>query len=378
MQTGICRAMSGRDIERRCLLASELPSDTSARGRLLLVRIRCPVGGHSLKALDQTSGERSYVPPGASDDEKPRVRWVDWMLNSDLRSLRYAVTVAEHLSFRRAANAVGIRQSALSRQIRRLEETIGISLFERHSGGLRPTHAGRAFVQDARYILMLLDRALDRADRDGRAETGVLTLGFFPSVVSGKLKDVLHRFRSRSPDVLLETMEGSPVDQLVWLRARRIDAGILAGGYEAPDLECLPLWEERIFVAIPQDHRLAEASTVEWRDLRRERWLVRTFESGAVVYNFLIGRLARDGHFPATSMHLTSRENILGLVGAGYGVTIVPETLTGMPYPGIVFRPIEDEGALLPISAAWVARNENPALSRFIRLLRQIRSESRL
>jgi DNA-binding transcriptional LysR family regulator len=79
-----------------------------------------------------------------------------------------------------------------------------------------------------------------------------LTLGFFPSLVSGRLRNVLEQFRHRSPGILFETMEGSPVDQFEWLRTRRIDAGILAGGFEARDLERLPLWEEQIFAALPQ------------------------------------------------------------------------------------------------------------------------------
>ncbi|MFE0757004.1 LysR family transcriptional regulator [Inquilinus sp. NPDC058860] len=293
----------------------------------------------------------------------------------DLQALRYAITAAEHLSFRRAAEAMGIRQSAISRRVRRLEEMIGTSLFERHPRGLRLTHAGLTFVRDARYVLMLLEQAVSQADRSGRAEAGLLTLGFFPSLVSGRLRDTLEQFRRNYPAILVETVEGSPVDQLQWLRARRIDAGVLAGGYEASDLERLPLWEERIFVALPQGHQLAAALSLEWQDLRREQWLVRAFESGSIVYNFLIGRIAADGYLPSTSMHLTSRENILGLVSAGYGITIVPETLTATPYPGIVFRPIMGDGALLPISAAWIAANDNPALRRFIRLLRQIRAE---
>ena len=299
------------------------------------------------------------------------------MADPDLRSIKYAVAVAEHLSFRRAAETLKIRQSAVSRQVRRLEEMLGASLFERHSRGLRLTHAGGTFIRDARSILSLLGQAINRADRDGRAETGLLRLGFFPSLVSGKLQAALQQFHSVSPDILVETMEGSPVDQLEWLRARRIDVGVLADGYEAADLERLPLWDEQIFAALPQDHELAGAETLRWHDLRREHWLVRTFESPAVVYDLLIGRIATDGHFPAAALHLTSRENILGLVGAGYGVTIVPETLTGQTYPGVVFRPIVGDEALLPISAAWVAGNDNPALHRFIRLLRQVHAERR-
>lgn len=292
----------------------------------------------------------------------------------DIHGLRQTIVVAEHLSFRRAAEALGIRQSSVSRRIRRLEEAIGTSLFERHFGGLRVTYAGQAFIRDVRHVMTLLDQAIARADRSGRVEAGLLTLGFFPSLISGRLRGVLEQFRRISPGVLVETLEGSPVDQLGWLRSRRVDAGLLAGGYEAPDLERLPLWEERIFAALPHDHEFAAAQALQWQDLRRERWVVCTLDSDAVDYNFLIGRIATDGHIPATSLHLTSWGNILGLVGAGYGVTIVPETLVGLNFPGVVFRPITGEGALLPISAAWLGNNDNPALRRFLNLLRQLQT----
>jgi DNA-binding transcriptional LysR family regulator len=97
---------------------------------------------------------------------------MDQIIDPDLQAIRYAVTVAEHLSFRRAAETLKIHQPALSRRIRRLEKAIGASLFERYLRGLRLTHAGRIFIRDAHYVLMLLDRALDPADRSGRAETG--------------------------------------------------------------------------------------------------------------------------------------------------------------------------------------------------------------
>jgi DNA-binding transcriptional LysR family regulator len=299
------------------------------------------------------------------------------LANLDFLTIKYAVTVAEHRSFRRAAEALNVRQSVVSRRIRRMEDLIGVSVFERHAGGLRLTNAGRMFVHDARSSISLLEKAVDRAGSEGRAEVGHLNLGFFPSLVTGCLQSTLKLFRSRSPDVIVELSEGSPVDQLHWLRGRRVDAGILAGGYDAPDLECLPLWEERIFVALPHDHRLTVAQSLNWRDLRQEPWLIRTFESSALVYNFLIGRIATDGYFPAITLHLTSRENILGLVGAGYGITIVPEPLTTMVYPDVVFRPIADSGALLPISMAWLATNDNPVLRSFISLLRQLREARR-
>ncbi|OWJ63733.1 LysR family transcriptional regulator [Inquilinus limosus] len=295
------------------------------------------------------------------------------MTDPDLRSIRYATVVAEHLSFRRAANALGIRQSAISRRVRRLEDTIGVSFFERHSGGLLLTNAGRTFIRDARRILSCLDRIIERANREGRAEAGRLTIGFFPSLVSGRLQTALRDFRRSNPDIVLEMMEGSPVDQLEWLRARRIDAGLLAGGYEAPKLERLPLWKERIFAAVPQDHDLAATNAFAWQDLRHEQLLIRSFESGSAVYNFLLSRIGVDGRLPNVTRHVAARENILGLVGAGFGITFVPESQTAAAYPGVVFRPIAGDEALLSISAAWLAVNDNPALRRFLSVLRQAR-----
>lgn len=299
------------------------------------------------------------------------------MVKLDLQAVSYAVTVAEHLSFRRAAGALGIRQPALSRRIRRLEDAIGVSIFERHSGGLRLTHSGRAFIRDTRFILIQLEQAVERADRDGIADAGHLTLGFSPSLVSGGLRDALELLRGLCPDVIVETVEGSSVDQLGWLRARRIDVGVLAGGYEGSDLRRLTLWKERVLAALPQDHRLASMDTLRWQDLRQERWLVRSFESGAAVYNYLIGKIAADGYSPNATMHLTSRENVLGMVGAGFGITIVPESLSRLSYPGVIFRAIADDDANLPMSAAWLATNDNPALRRFLNLLRRIRTEHR-
>lgn len=299
------------------------------------------------------------------------------MANPDLRSIKYAVAVAEHLSFRSAAETLNIRQSAVSRRIRKLEETIGVSLFERSSGGVRLTKPGRDFIRDVRHVLWLLDRATDRADRQSRAEAGQLILGFFPSLVSGRLREALKVFRQRSPGVAIELMEGSTADQLEWLRSRRIDVGLLAGGYEAPDLKHFPLWQERTFAALPEEHTLAAAEMLEWRDLRRERLLVRAFAGSTFAYNYLVSRIGADGELPTATQHLAARESVLGLVGAGYGICIVPESEVGATYPGVLFRPIAGDNALLPISVAWLAANDNPALRRFLSLLRQVREGHR-
>lgn len=300
------------------------------------------------------------------------------MIAPDLQTLRYAVTVAEHLSFRRAAEALKIHQPAVSRRIRRLEETIGVSLFERHSGGLQLTSSGRHFIRDIRNVLWMLDRAVDQADRESRVDAGGLVLGFLPTLVSGHLHETLKAFRLSSPNVTMEFMEGSSANQLEWLRSRRIDVGLLSGRYEASDLKHMPLWEERLFVALPKGHRLTAITVLQWEDLRREQLLIRAFESGSVDYGQFAARIFAKGQRPSVSQHLTARDNLLGLVGAGFGITLVPESEIGVASPDIVFRPIADSDALLSISTAWRPANDNPALRRFVSLLRQARTKSQV
>src|SRR5262245_60566141 len=106
-----------------------------------------------------------------------------------LKHLRYAVAVADHRSFRRAAEALGVHQSALSRRVRDLEDRIGISLFERGRDGIRTTIGGEAFLSDIRRSLGALERTMTRAGSVGRAEHGRLSVGYAGSLVSRQMRD---------------------------------------------------------------------------------------------------------------------------------------------------------------------------------------------
>lgn len=288
----------------------------------------------------------------------------------ELRQLRYFLAVAETLSFTRAAVALGVRQPTVSRHVRALEDTLGVSFFERVRDGVRLTAAGYTFLRDARRIVFEARRAADNAARAGRAEVGCLTLGFFTSLASGRLHDILAAHRRAWPEVAFTFVEGPPTDLLSGLRDRRLDLAVLAGAIDAPELALLPLWTDRIYAALPKDHALATRSAVRWETLAELPLLLRTWESGAAAYDFLIGRLAPGRRLPLASQHLAGRESLVGLVAAGFGVTLVAEPATAVSYPGVVFRSIAEADAVLPISVAWRRENDNPALQRFISFVR--------
>lgn len=284
-----------------------------------------------------------------------------------MRNLRTFVAVAETLSFRQGAAMLGVRQPTVSRQVRDLEDALGVDLFERHPGeGVRLTPAGRDFRPKALRVLADFDRACAEAGQAGRAETGILSIAFTASLAGGRLHDLLGAFHRNHPDLGLRLTEGNATDQLVALKDRAVDIGFIAGSFAAPGVECETVWLERSHAVLPVGHPLAEAIFVGWNDIRQEIFLVRAYPSGQGIESWLARQLSVDGTTPHIVPHAVSRENLIGMVAAGFGITVVCESATAASYPGVVFRPIRDDGAALPIMMAWLPENPNPALRRII------------
>jgi len=296
-----------------------------------------------------------------------------------IRHLRYFLSAAEHLQFGRAARALGVRQPTVSRQVCELEDRLGVLLFERHPRGIHLTAAGRTFAADAQRIMSELERATSRAARAGRAEIGVLRIAFYSSLAGGRLPELLGEHRQRWPKVELGLIEADPVQQLKLLAERRIDLAVVAAEQPAQhsDFETAWWWKEPVFVALRGDHELADGASLTWAELREETFLVRAYETGPVIYNWLAPRLAPSELMPNIQQQDVSREGLLGMVRAGFGVTIVSEPATKLGVPDVVFRPVADDNAFIGITAAWMRENANPALRRFLSFVReQLRERS--
>lgn len=290
----------------------------------------------------------------------------------NLTSLSHALLVSEHGSIRQAASALNVRPSVVSRRVRVLEEEIGIALFERRSSGVKLTPAGQVFFGEARCALAILDTAALRAAKVDRGELGRLVVTFYSSLISGMLREVLAQHRNRRPGVEITFLEAPPADQLAALRGHRADVAFLAGVEGAAGIEGEHLWDEHVSVALPKAHPLASVPAVGWADIRNESFIVRAYGSGPVIYTWLAGKLEAGGIAPAIRQLDVSRESLLGLVGAGYGLTVVSEAAATRGCPGVVFRSIRDASATMPIRMGWLATNENPALGPFLAHARRI------
>lgn len=127
----------------------------------------------------------------------------------ELRHLRYAVAAAHYGSFRRAAEALGVKQSSLSRRVRQMEDRLGVAVFERSSSGVRLTTAGTEILRASRHLVDGLDHMMASAKAAGRGEVGRLAIGFYTSLSAGNLRASLTEQARRFPEVEIRTVEGA-------------------------------------------------------------------------------------------------------------------------------------------------------------------------
>jgi DNA-binding transcriptional LysR family regulator len=176
-----------------------------------------------------------------------------------LQHLRYAVSAAEHGSFRRAAEALSLRQSTLSSCVRQVEELIGLSCSIDSVAAFGRPWPARSFC-DARSILEQVDALAATAHKTGRGEAGRLAIGFYTSLSAGNLRatltDVAQRF--------IELVERSRERLATGPRYGVVDIAIVPGAAPVQDSMVLSLWSQRLFAAIPDGHPLVERQAVYW------------------------------------------------------------------------------------------------------------------
>lgn len=286
----------------------------------------------------------------------------------DLSALHYALLVRDSGSFRKAATALGVRASVVSRRVRALEDTIGVSLFQRQSQGVHPTSAGRRIFHQALIILAEVDALLRTAALSGSGAEGQLCVGIIASIAGGNARELLAEFIASHPGVEIDVVEGTPGDHSKAVRTLRMDVALVVGSPDAAGCNVEPLWSEPIFVALSEKSQLATAPTLRWDQLGEERFIVSKASSGPEIHDIVVRHLADLGRIPVVEPRSVQRSGLLGLVSLGVGISLVGTAEAAVTYPGVAFRPLE--GETLPFSAVWADGNDNPALRRFLSLAR--------
>lgn len=291
----------------------------------------------------------------------------------EVRQLRYAVMTADTQSFSRAAAALNVKQSTLSRRVTQLEERLGIKLFERTTRGAEPTENGRVFIEQARRIVTDVENLQTTARAVSYGDLGRLAVGYGSTLMAGNLKLAFSDYLTRYPDMQLDGVEAGPEKLLRCLQSGTIDVAVAPSGMEEPEVKSRPLWSERLMVALTGHHRLLENERIYWQDLRREVFVVPRSGIGPILGNLLAARLTEQGYRPNIIVQDTSLESVLSIVPVGRFITIATEASQGVTWSDLQFREIYDASgpARLEYALYWREDNDNPALKCFFKLIEE-------
>ncbi|MDN3359384.1 LysR family transcriptional regulator [Actinomadura sp. DC4] len=284
-----------------------------------------------------------------------------------LRRLRYFVTVADARSFTAAAKALHMAQPPLSTQIRELEHELGAELFHRAHRGVTLTAAGQAVLPEARRLLERYDLIGHLARRAAAGEVGRLAIGLIPSAVNGRLPDVLNRFRERLPDVEVALTEDRPPELLRQLAGGHIDVALL---YSRPDDDAFAgrvIGTEALVLAVPAGHPFARRESVPVRALAGQPLILPTRHGGEGLYERITRLLADHGVTTrVVQSDIWMMQTIVGLVSAGAGLAIVPESAMVIRSSQISYRPLADRIEPVPLVAVWRRADDLPTVHRFV------------
>ncbi|WP_354051439.1 LysR family transcriptional regulator [Bradyrhizobium sp. LB12.1] len=290
----------------------------------------------------------------------------------EFRDLRWAIAASQHRSLRQAAETLRIKQSTLSRRLRSLEHTLGSTLFERTNGGTRPTIEGQEFLDAARRIVGDTEALAARLKTHSRGESGQLTIGIHASLSAGNLRATLLDHRHRFPDVDTHLVDGARDHLISDLVSSAIDVAFVAEPNPRWSDRSLLVWNERVVVALPENHPLTSRNVVHWGELRQETLLLSQHGPGPEFHKLLISKMGSSD--PCLVLrHDVALDRLLTLVGAGWGILLALEGATGASYPGVTFREVHDADGPTRMSfrAYWRQANGNPSLRPFLDLLRE-------
>jgi len=278
----------------------------------------------------------------------------------EVRDLLYIEASAAAANFTRAAKSLGINTSTISRRVSRIEDELGLALFERGSAGVRLTNGGRALLPHVRRALAELDAIKLAGIQNGNGLAGEVRLAVRMPPVGEPLHSLLADWRHRHPDVGLTVFEMNELETQAAIRERRIDVALMTRHTLWPDAVTAPLYRERLLVALPRGHPLAVRRTIKWANLRRETFLVQGWDNSQSAREFYASFMAGGVRFLG---HPASKQTVLALVAAGF--------------PGVVYRPIGENNAWVDVELLWFPDAEDPAVGRFVAFMRdEARSRS--
>ncbi len=280
----------------------------------------------------------------------------------DLRHLRQFLAVASARSFSHAAATLNIAQPPLSRTIRQMEEEVGGLLFDRTARPLSLTPLGQLLHEQARQILDRMDDMQAMMRTAAATERRRFTIGFVASTIYARLPELIRAFRKRAPDVELSLVESTTLEQIAALKDGRIDVGFGRIRFEDPDIKRTILRNERLAVALPRGHTLAQSErALTLKQVATQPQIIYPRAPRPSYADQVISLFRDHGLEPKIAHEARELQIAIGLVAAEEGLAIVPESISRSRSRDVVYRELSEQ-ATSPIIMSQRMNDISPEL----------------
>lgn len=290
----------------------------------------------------------------------------------DLRQLRYFQAVAQELNVTRAAERLHMAQPPLSRQIRAMEQELGVPLFDRSERALRLTEAGRFLLEQSVQFMARFDEIVEGTRRMGQQGTRWFGIGFVPSTLYGFVPALIRNLRSADPLVEVGLSEMTTLQQIEALKAGRIDVGFGRILFDDPAIERRVLMAEPLTAVMSSSHPLAQRADhqagVTAAQLAVHPFVLYPARPRPSYADHVIALFRTAGHALHIAQEANELQTAIGLVAAGLGITVVPDSVRRMHRDDIVYAPVITPGFSSPVIVSHRRGDHSPFLRKAVGL----------
>ncbi|MEJ5126983.1 LysR family transcriptional regulator [Comamonas sp. MYb21] len=279
----------------------------------------------------------------------------------DLRQLRHFVTLAQTLNYRQAAEQLHMSQPPLSQSIRKLEDDLGVQLFERDRRGTVLSGAGRAALESAKLALYHARQVQAVSQATASGELGRLHIGFIGSATFSLIPQLVQAFRAAHPAIDLVLTESTTREICAQVASGDFDAGLLRYPVtQATELSITPVEPDRLIAALPAGNPLQIKDSLRLIDLADQPFVNYRPSEVPGLHALVVLACQNAGFMPQIKQHAVQAQTLVSLVGAGLGVALVPAVVAKAATPGVIFRELTDTQHLPQIGIALALNQRQP------------------
>ncbi|MGG6314050.1 LysR family transcriptional regulator [Paenibacillus macerans] len=278
----------------------------------------------------------------------------------ELRQIQYFIEAAKLEHVTEASYALHVSQSAVSRQIFKLESELGVDLFIHEGRKVKLTPVGRQFLLHMEQLMKVIDHARQEIDEYLDPERGTVRIGFPSSLAAQMVPTVVSAFRQRYPAVHFQLQHGSYKELMDWVSGGEMNLALIGPvPQEEPQIRGEVLFREKFKVLLPAGHRLAGRSSLELEDLKDDGFVL--FPQGFILRELVVEACGKLGFQPKVSFEGDDLDAIKGLVSAGLGLTLLPEIALGEHIPStMIALPMREPHVTRDVGVIISANRELP------------------